>query len=224
MRSLGKYSLASATVCTRASMKRFTQADEKGALHVKSQTILRPAYGGGDEMNRPLVIGIGLGKTGTTSLHAALQMLGWNSIHRTRHAKKLVAKARELGQPILGQFKGVDAFTDQPFPMLYEEIDEQYPGSKFILTVRERKSWLRSRRKHAARPRSKMVFHPKESWERYLKHLEAVREHFAGRDCLLEMDICGGEGWAKLCPFLDVPIPDEMFPVKNVTPNKSRWN
>jgi len=30
---------------------------------------------------------------------------------------------------------------------------------------------------------------------------------------LLEMNICDGDGWELLCPFLGVPVPDIDFPV-----------
>jgi hypothetical protein len=33
---------------------------------------------------------------------------------------------------------------------------------------------------------------------------------------LLVMDICGGEGWEKLCPFLNQPTPEVAFPRRNV--------
>jgi hypothetical protein len=34
---------------------------------------------------------------------------------------------------------------------------------------------------------------------------------------LLVMDICAGEGWEKLCPFLGVPTPDSAFPRSHMT-------
>ena len=37
--------------------------------------------------------------------------------------------------------------------------------------------------------------------------------HFAGRpDDLLVLDVVGGEGWERLCPFLGLAPPDEPFP------------
>ena len=47
----------------------------------------------------------------------------------------------------------------------------------------------------------------------YRDHCADVRAHFAdqpGR--LLEMDICAGDGWEALCPFLEQPIIDAPFP------------
>ena len=40
-----------------------------------------------------------------------------------------------------------------------------------------------------------------------------VRAYFAGRpDDLLVLDVVGGEGWEKLCPFLGLEPPAEAFP------------
>jgi hypothetical protein len=46
----------------------------------------------------------------------------------------------------------------------------------------------------------------------YNRHYEDVRRYFADRpNDLLEMDITKGDGWEKLCPFLELPIPDKPF-------------
>jgi hypothetical protein len=34
---------------------------------------------------------------------------------------------------------------------------------------------------------------------------------------LLIMDICSGDGYEKLCPFLNIPILKETFPKENVS-------
>ena len=48
-------------------------------------------------------------------------------------------------------------------------------------------------------------------------HVRNVMEHFAGEKSaqLLVLDLVGGEGWEKLCPFLGVPKPDVPFPHDN---------
>ena len=42
---------------------------------------------------------------------------------------------------------------------------------------------------------------------------------------LLVMDICAGEGWEKLCPFLGLPAPDSAFPISHTTnySNPTPW-
>ncbi len=37
-----------------------------------------------------------------------------------------------------------DAFQDNPWPLVYRRMDALYPGSKFILTVRDPDRWLES--------------------------------------------------------------------------------
>ena len=37
-----------------------------------------------------------------------------------------------------------DAFQDNPWPILYKELDRQFPDSKFILTLRPSDEWIRS--------------------------------------------------------------------------------
>jgi hypothetical protein len=49
----------------------------------------------------------------------------------------------------------------------------------------------------------------------YDEHVARVRRYFADRPGdLLELDICAGEKWERLAPFLGLPIPDGPFPHK----------
>ena len=50
-----------------------------------------------------------------------------------------------------------------------------------------------------------------------------MREHFKDRPGdLLELDVCSGEGYAKLCSFLSLPMPeDAAFPIANSTSDKT---
>jgi len=50
----------------------------------------------------------------------------------------------------------------------------------------------------------------------YETHVRNVRHYFADRpDDLLILDICGGEAWDELCPFLGLSAPVEPFPHLN---------
>jgi hypothetical protein len=54
--------------------------------------------------------------------------------------------------------------------------------------------------------------------EKYYQHHNDVISHFKGTlDKLLIMDITNGDGWNKICPFLDVDVPDIGFPCKKET-------
>src|SRR5208282_158379 len=92
------------------------------------------------------VFGIGLHKTGTTSLHEAFKMLGFDSLHwGTGEAPLIWYEMNALGRSsTLEQFY---ALSDNPIPLLYEKLDKAYPGSKFILTIRDEIDWLASVRK-----------------------------------------------------------------------------
>ena len=47
---------------------------------------------------------------------------------------------------------------------------------------------------------------------------DRIKEYFVDRpDDLLVIQICDGEGWQKLCPFLGEKIPEESFPARNIT-------
>jgi hypothetical protein len=159
------------------------------------------------------VFGIGLSRTGTTSLHEALKVLGFKSIH--------YPPAPNLHQLL----KYFDAASDTPIAAKYKELDSCYPNSKFILTVREREAWLRS----TERLFSGSI--PNEEWRRdelrqlygtlrwnkemftaaYSKHLADVLEYFHNRPLLI-IDIASGAGWGPLCKFLNKPVPETSFP------------
>ena len=101
--------------------------------------------------SRPNVFCIGLGRTGTTSLTQALGMLGYHANHlpvdevtqremNAYFAKDLLTTA-PLHLSILNEY---NALADTPVCCIYQGLDRAYPGSKFILTVRDKQSWLAS--------------------------------------------------------------------------------
>ena len=176
------------------------------------------------------VLGIGLGRTGTTSLARALQTLGY----RTKHCPEFYLGVD--GELVISpdDVKEFQALTDEPTILVFKDVDREYPGSKFILTIREMESWLASienngnalsefRQQYPAVPVLLNVLYGSSTFDRYAyseayhRHVVAVAEYFADRpEDLLVMDICSGDGWEKLCPFLGRPIPDGLFPRENV--------
>lgn len=181
-------------------------------------------------MNHKKIFGIGLGRTGTLSLTHALTRLGFKTKHLPRFYTDHDGKARVDW----ADFDAYDALTDESAALVYREADRRYPGSKFILTVRDVESWLRSRENISNVMRESWAHNPAVAVlhealyglprfdnhvyaEAYRRHNEAVRRYFADRpQDLLVMDICGGDGWESLCPFLGKPIPGESFPRANV--------
>jgi hypothetical protein len=81
---------------------------------------------------------IGSNKTGTTSLAAALEALGYRLGDQHRGERLVDAWARRDWQPIIDYCRSAEAFQDVPFSLdfTYVALDHAFPGAKFILTVR----------------------------------------------------------------------------------------
>lgn len=172
---------------------------------------------------------IGLNKTGTRSLHDALELLGFEGLHwggpeRGPLIRALVERAALDGRPLLEDIDDVDAYSDiLALSTNFDVLDRQYPGSKFILTVRELDAWLDSRRRHVETNRARresgeyagaFLDVDLEGWTAEATTHEArVRAYFADRPAdLLVMDIAAGDGWDLLCPFVGRPEPPVPFP------------
>ncbi len=132
-------------------------------------------------------------------------------------------RAEILARELVPQY---DAFQDSPWPVLFRFLDKEYPGSKFILTIRPADEWIRSVVRHFGSETTPMrewiygVGSPLRSEERYLaryeQHNRDVLQYFAGRpDDLLVLKIAEGRGWADLCSFLGHETPAEPFPYRN---------
>ena len=95
---------------------------------------------------KPRVFCIGWHKTGTSSLGHALVQLGYSVLGcRLDMVHPLRQDDLEAVLGLAGQF---DALQDVPWAALYRELDQAFPGSRFILTEREEQSWLRSALRH----------------------------------------------------------------------------
>lgn len=177
-------------------------------------------------MNKPKVIGVGFQKTGTTSLCDALQLLGYKV--GDNNYKLLPAILRGRWKKVFRVFEKFDAVEDNPWPLIYKELDQQYPGSKFILTVRDSQSWYRSVANHIGTLKNPMhewiygagkslpKFHQSNTIAVYEKHNADVLEYFKNRtEDLLVIDITQEPEWKKICDFLHVPVPAQPFPHRN---------
>jgi hypothetical protein len=85
---------------------------------------------------------IGSHKTGTTSLEIALKKLGYRV--RGSFGTKDPDIANKVHQMAYAMVEKYDAFEDNPWPVLFKELDRRFPGSKFILTRRPADAWIRS--------------------------------------------------------------------------------
>ena len=170
------------------------------------------------------IFGIGFHKTGTSTLGEALHLLGY----KVCDVRKKLVKTLFIGdlKPVFKIVDNYDAFEDNPWPLLFKELDAHYPNSKFILTLREPQSWLKSVVNHFGKDQTEMrkwiygvgfpLGNERIYLQRYQQHNAGVLEYFKERPKdLLVLDWAKGEGWEKLCKFLNFPIPDLPFPHAN---------
>jgi len=189
------------------------------------------------------VFGIGMSKTGTTTLGRCFEILGFVPMcTECLDLKRLVCDSRQIDpinhkfeydpyNPIVDKnilvdiFKIADqykSFQDTPWYMLFRHLDEHYPDSKFILTVRKDtytqavSDWWHNEKMGRCQGPPTEEFIRKQS-HIYEIHNTAVKSYFQNRpgDLLI---VCWEEGhsWKELCEFLKVPIPDMPFPHLNV--------
>ena len=139
-------------------------------------------------------------------------------------------------------FNGFQATVDWPAARWWREIAAHYPDAKVLLSVRDPEAWYKSMSDtiyqpmkapapngvpEVARLQSEMARKAvlAETFDNrfedkahaigvFKRHNQEVRDTIEPAR-LLVFDV--REGWAPLCRFLDVPIPDEPFPRLNDT-------
>jgi len=139
-------------------------------------------------------------------------------------------------------FAGFSAAVDWPAARWWREIAAHYPEAKVLLSVRDPEGWYKSMIDTIYQPmkspapddapdllrlQNEMVrkailgetfdnrFEDKAyALEVFKRHTQEVRDAIAAAR-LLVFDV--REGWAPVCRFLDVAIPDEPFPRLNDT-------
>lgn len=177
-------------------------------------------------MKTPKVFCIGMHKTGTTSMGAALKYLGYKVMSNWgMYSSDIENQVLYVAQECLHRF---DAFEDHPWAFIYPYLDGKCPDGKFILTIRDTESWYAS------------VLHffgtrttPMRRWiygdnagspvdnkdvyvERFERHEQEVRDYFKDRPSdLLIMDLSEGQCWEKMCAFLNTSVPSVPFPHAN---------
>lgn len=190
------------------------------------------------------IFGIGMHKTGTTSLHHALSILGFDSAHwvGAHWAKRIWRNMNNYGWS--ETLERHYALCDLPIPMLYEKLDASYPGSKFILTLRNEDAWIHSVERHWSaeynpyRPGwdsdpftnrmhralyGQSAFNKEVFLQRYRRHNAEVRQHFAGRPHdLLIIDMEKQAQWKPLCEFLNTDVPTLPYPKAFATDGRGR--
>lgn len=97
------------------------------------------------------VIGAGFGRTGTTSLKAALERLGYGPCHHMFEIMGDPAQLRRWQPVVRGErfdwdevFDGYRATVDWPGAAYWRELVEHYPLAKVLLSVRDPERWYAS--------------------------------------------------------------------------------
>jgi len=203
------------------------------------------------------VIGVGFGRTGTTSLRSALGVLGLGPCY---HMYEVIADARRIHQWLdiarggapdwPAVFEGYQSAVDWPVAAYWRELAAAYPDAKLVLTVRDPDSWYDSARATIFKPSidaprglarlplrliealspdfrallamdretiEQPLFEDRLADRTYMisvftRHIEQVQAAFP-TDRLLTFS--GRQGWAPLCEFLGVPVPDQPYPRDN---------
>lgn len=174
------------------------------------------------------IFGVGLNKTGTTSLKLAFQKLGFDHLDRRPRLFKLWQKQKF--DVIFEHIHEFESFEDWPWPLMVPELLEHFDKEAvFVLTRRKSPlAWVESLKNHSLRthpirnPRQAIFGHPyphgyeDEFMAFYEAHLENTRALFSDRpDQLVELCWEEGDGWKELCSFLNVKVPNKPFPHAN---------
>jgi len=96
---------------------------------------------------KPKIFCVGRNKTGTTSLAQALHDLGIAVGEQNLAERLLHDWARRDFRRLFWYCRTAQAFQDTPFslPFTFQALDQKFPGSKFILTVRDSpEQWYQS--------------------------------------------------------------------------------
>lgn len=170
-------------------------------------------------MSKPKVFGIGFQKTGTTTLGVIFDRLGYRtaSYHQFRQfADRDGVTLQEIEAEALKIAVDIDAAKDTPWPLLYQSLDQAFPGSKFIHVTREPEAWIASAVKdfgthpnaiHQAIYGVPCPAGNEEIWlARYNRHNREVQDYFADRPGdLLSLRLEDGVTFEAVCDFLGEP-------------------
>ena len=172
--------------------------------------------------NKKKLFCIGLGRTATSSLSVALLKLGYEVWH---------CPILSDSDNIRNYVNKFDALTELPFCCDYnfKDLYNMYPNAQFILTTRDEEKWLNSTIKYKRMMNiiinkfpgygmfTKNFYNFDFSIDNFRKYNKDVLEFFKDKqDQLLVMDIPDGDGYEKLCKFLDVEYRDNLGEFPNV--------
>lgn len=198
----------------------------------------------------------GLAQLGYKSFHGAVLQAApwkfpyWEEAIRAKYFGEGKPYGRAEFDKLLHEY---DVVVNYPSTMFAEEMIEAYPDAKVILTLRDVHKWKASltnavdasaewkswdwlapfdpiwgpwwryhKLEHAIRP----LMAPRGEKQGFLDYYSRIRS-MVPKERLLEYHV--GEGWERLCDFLELPIPEEPFPHDNskgqfMERRRERWN
>lgn len=189
------------------------------------------------------VIGSGLGRTGTKSLHSALNMLGLGPCHHMfeviQHPESMAlwieaGQGRPDWDAIFADYRSA---VDYPTAAWWRELAAYYPQAKVIHTVRDPDAWFDSTQATIFSPdgpaAQAMASGEGPAAAFFASFARPLIGHIHDRDFMIDWfrrnteDVLAtipperllvyeaGQGWEPLCAFLGVPVPDEPYPSEN---------
>jgi hypothetical protein len=163
----------------------------------------------GHDQSRARVLCVGFQKTGTSSFGRAMKQLGFShyGYDRDLHHSLLRGDVDRC----LRFAAHFDSLDDLPWssPTFVAAYRDRYPASRYVLLERNEQDWLRSYFRYFG-----CVCTEQEALAGYRDHNRSVLDLLAG-ERLLRMNVCAGEGFEVLCPFLGIEAPRSPFPWEN---------
>jgi hypothetical protein len=181
---------------------------------------------------------IGANKTGTTTMKSALSTLGYNLCPESvwyGNNRMINSFIKKDLNPFFGLVEEYDAFEDRPWnhSIFYQILNQRFPNSYFILTLRNPITWIKSVRNyshitknHPSYDKTSWVYYGVDDFlkipdnrliELYVARNNEIIRYFKDARNFLIMDLENGDKWDKLCSFLECEIPNFEFPHLNKT-------
>lgn len=193
------------------------------------------------------LIGAGFGRTGTDSMRTALEILGFGPCHHMRaliedpaHSAdwRRCVEADDMDWDLL--LGGYRACVDWPSARYWPALTARFPEAKVLLTWRTPDSWYASMENTIIPSVAGMLERGETSpgsltllqaldgrpWEKesfiaaYEENVAKVKATIPAERLLI---YTLGDGWAPLCAFLGVPVPDQPFPRTNDAEAFHKW-
>jgi len=184
------------------------------------------------------VVGSGLGRTGTKSMQSALSILGFGPCHHMvevfAHPESMALwiEAGKVRPDWDAIFDGYYSMVDYPGAHHWRELAAYYPDAKVLHTVRDPDQWFESTQATIFAPDSAAVAGTERA-DFFMSFTGALRPHLQDRAYMTQyfrdhteavkaaipserlLIYEAGDGWAPLCEFLGVAVPDVPYPSEN---------